>query len=210
MARIPAGINGPVLGKVGSVIGSSRRGVPYLKGPYKKRTKKVSKKEMANRKKFADAQAWLQPLLPFVREGFKGYNERSEGFVAAKSWLLKNAFEGDADNRHINPAMVVLSFGNLPLPVNLSADILASGDLQFTWDPTIPIGAHPRDQVMMVAYDMENMVCFFSTTGQFRAAGIDTLTISTETGSTYHVYAAFTAADRSRQSQSVYLGTHKR
>ena len=209
MARIPAGINGPVLGKLGSVIGSSRRGVTYLKGPYKKRTKKVSKKEMANRKKFAEAQSWLQPLLPFVREGFKGYNERSEGFVAAKSWLLKNAFEGEPDNKHINPALVVLSFGNLPLPVNISVDILATGGLQFTWDPTIPMGTHPRDQLMMLAYDIENKVCFFSTTGQFRAAGTDTLTIPTDKGRTYYVYAAFTASDRSRQAQSLYLGTFK-
>ena len=103
MGRYTSGINGPVLGKVGSVIGSSRRGVPYLKGPYKKRTKKVSKKEMANRNKFALAQEWLKPLLPFVRIGFRGYSERSEGFVSAKSLLLKNAFEGDeASTLHLS------------------------------------------------------------------------------------------------------------
>ena len=44
--------------------------------------------EVLNRKKFAAAQAWLKPIIDFVRVGFKGYNERFEGFVAAKSWLM--------------------------------------------------------------------------------------------------------------------------
>jgi hypothetical protein len=61
MGRLLTGINGPIYGKVGSVIGSSRNGVPYIKGLYKKRTLKVSEKELANRQKFAAAQAWLRP-----------------------------------------------------------------------------------------------------------------------------------------------------
>jgi hypothetical protein len=85
MGRLISGINGPIQGKIGTVIGSSRNGVPYVKGPYKNRTLKVSVKELANRKKFAAAQYWLSPILNFVHEGFKGFSQRSQGFVAAKS-----------------------------------------------------------------------------------------------------------------------------
>ena len=208
MGRYTTGINGPVLGKVGSVIGSSRRGVPYLKGPYKKRTKKVSKKEMVNRNKFALAQEWLKPLLPFVRIGFRGYSERSEGFVSAKSLLLKNAFEGDEANMKINPALVQLSFGTLPMPATISAGQITAEGLHFTWDPNVQDAAHAKDQIMMLAYDIENKLCFFNTTGQFRTTGADILPIAkSKTKNTYHIYAAFIAADRDRQSQSVYLGT---
>src|SRR5882757_9493250 len=92
MGQLINGINGAIVGKVGTVIGSSRNGKPYVKGPYKKRTGKVSKAELANRGKFAVAQAWLKPLLKFVREGFRMYKMTSGAFVAAKSYLLRHAF----------------------------------------------------------------------------------------------------------------------
>ena len=40
MARLINGINGPFIGKAGSVIGYTVNGVGYIKGLYKKRTKK--------------------------------------------------------------------------------------------------------------------------------------------------------------------------
>jgi hypothetical protein len=62
MGRLVSGINGPIIGKVGDVVGSSWKGIPYLKGKYKKRAKNVSDKELANRERFAKAQAWLAPI----------------------------------------------------------------------------------------------------------------------------------------------------
>jgi hypothetical protein len=209
MARIPNGIQGPVQGKVGTVIGSSRNGIPYIKGLYKNRTKSVSKKELANRKKFAAAQAWLSPLLDFVREGFRGFSQRSHGFIAAKSWLLKNSFVPDASGLRIDPALVKLSFGNLPLPANLAVNLAETGDLKFTWDPAYKDGTDRSDQIMMLAYDVEKSHAVFNTTGQLCSTGTDILTLDRTYGKNFHVYAAFNAYDRSRQSDSVYLGEWK-
>src|SRR5450755_3151065 len=181
MARIPNGIQGPVQGKVGTVIGSSRNGIPYIKGLYKNRTKSVSKKELANRKKFA----------------------------AAQSWLLKNSFVPDASGLRIDPALVKLSFGNLPLPANLAVNLTETGDLKFTWDPAYKDGTDRSDQIMMLAYDVEKSHAVFNTTGQLRSTGTDILTLDRTYGKNFHVYAAFNAYDRSRQSDSVYLGEWK-
>jgi len=206
MGKLPFGINGPIQGKIGTVHGSSWKGIPYVKGPYKKRTKKVSKPEAANRNKFADAQAWLQPLTLFVRQGFKGFTDTVEGFIAAKSYLLKNAFEGVQPDIHINPALALVSFGDLPLSNDIAVEKTAEGQLLFTWDASYVSGASPHDQVMLLAYDIENAKAYHSITGQFRSTGADTLHIPVVAGKSYHLYFAFTAADRSRQSHSVYLG----
>ncbi len=111
MGRLLGGVNGQIQGKVGTMIGSSRNGIPYVKGPYKNRTPTVSAKELLNRKKFATAQAWLAPILDFVRVGFRGYSQRSQGFVAAKSWLLKNGFTGQGEDLRIDPALGESKFG---------------------------------------------------------------------------------------------------
>ena len=208
MGRLLSGVNGQIQGKVGNLIGSSRNGVPYVKGPYKNRTQTVSAKELLNRKKFAAAQAWLAPILDFVRVGFKGYSQRSQGFVAAKSWLLKNSFTGQAEDLRIDPALVKVSSGDLPNPENIAVEFTDTGNLKFTWNP-VYVDLHDKDQIMMLAYDVENSHALFITTGQLRSTGFDILKMSNSSNRNFHVYAAFIAADRSRQSDSVYLGEWK-
>lgn len=206
MGRLINGINGPIVGKVGAVIGSSWKGVPYLKGPYKPRTKKISDTEKANRNKFSMAQYWLKPLLLFVRVGFKGFTPLVEGFVAAKSYLMKNAMEGTGADTIINPALVKLSYGDLPLPENIAMQLLEDDQLQITWDAPTMKGPALKDQVMILAYNIEQGRAKFTTMGQFRSVGSDTLDLNLSIKGTFHIYVAFVAGDRSRQSMSVYLG----
>jgi hypothetical protein len=206
MGKLVNGINGPFVGTIGTVVGSSWNGIPYTKGRYKKRTKKISKKEVGNRGKFGDSQAWLRPLLDFVRVGFNGYTKTVKGFIAAKSYLSKHAFEGELPNVRINPALMKVSFGDLPLSPNIAVAPVADSYLQFTWDTTPVHGGSPKDQIMMLAYDIENALAMYTTTGQFRDMGVDRLRIDMAAGKTYHIYAAFSADDRKSQSHSMYLG----
>ncbi|SRR5258705_2978343 len=208
MGRLLGGVNGPIHGKVGNMIGSSRNGIPYIKGPYKNRTATVSEKELLNRKKFAAAQAWLAPILGFVREGFRGHTQRSQGFVAAKSWLLKNGITSQGEDLHIDPALVKVSSGDLQNPEDIAVELMETGNLKFTWNPGNDESLN-SDQVMMLAYDVERGYAKLNTTGQLRKTGTDILRVDRMGDNNFHVYAAFNAADRSRQSDSVYLGEWK-
>ena len=209
MGRLISGINGAFEGKVGNVVGSSWKGIPYIKSAYKKRTKKVSAKELANRKKFAMAQEWLKPLLPFVREGYKGFSPTVEGYLAAKSYLLHNCFTGIAPDWQIDPALMKVSYGNLPLPGDITVEQANTSTLQFNWNGSDVAGTSRQDQVMLLAYDLNNQTAFYNLTGQFRSTGTDKLAVNGSAGLSYQIYLAFTAADRSRQSESVYLGEWK-
>jgi hypothetical protein len=208
MGRLISGVNGQIQGKVGNLIGSSRNGIAYVKGPYKNRTKKVSEKELLNRKKFAMAQKWLKPLVEFVRIGFRGYSQRSQGFVAAKSWLLHNSFTGTGENLQIDPALVKLSSGDLPNPKDIAVELMETGNLKFTWNPASD-ESNAKDQIMMVAYNVDSAHVLSMTTGQFRSNGSDILKVQKMDNKSFHIYAAFNAADRSRQSDSIYLGEWK-
>lgn len=207
MATFQNGSNGPFTGLLGPVVGSSWKGIPYIKSRPKKRVGKVSEAEMANRKKFAISQAWLRPVVKFVRAGFKGYSPLSEGFVAAKSYLLKNAIEGKFPDITINPALVKVSFGDLPLPNDIVVG-LVNQKLQFTWDTAVPQGANENDQVMLLAYNIEKEWASHTVAGQLRTTGVQELPVFyIDPGETYHIYFAMVAPDRSKQSDSVYLGT---
>jgi hypothetical protein len=213
MAKLTNGIMGPLKGKVGTVVCSSWKGMPYVKSLPRKRTKPAQKKEAANRQKFALAHQWLQPLLEFVRAGFKGYSDKVEGFNAAKSHLLKNAFEVKDGEMIINPALVKVSVGDLPLPENIVATKYGPNQIRFSWDTTnVHFWDNWYDQAMVLAYETEDgltplkqRLVNFELTGQFRHIGEHIL--GTPSAGTYHCYIAFVSADRSRRSDSVYLGT---
>jgi hypothetical protein len=213
MAKYENGPMGPFRGKLGNIVGTSWKGIPVMRTkPIKgKRPRRAKGNEKQNQSKFAMAHYWLQPLLKIVREGFKGYKERLEGFNAAKSYLLNNAFEGEKPDIHINPALVRLSFGDLPLPSGITAGLAAeqlrpnTPTIEFSWDPkSITPGADNWDQVMVAAYDVQGKEALVKIHGQFRSAGSHIIDVRAD--HTYHLYLAFTSKDRSRQSDSVYLG----
>ena len=208
MGRLLNGILGPFTGTVATVIGSSRRGIPYTKGRHRARTKNVSESELQNRYKFKVAQAWLKPLVDVVRLGFKNYSAKSQGFVSAKSYLYKHVLKEEDGTVIIDPSLMKVSFGSLPISENAAVSITGPYELTFTWDADSVPAKYKMDQVLMAAYNIgeANVSCVL--TGQFRSVGKDILPLSQEykPGATLHVYIAFIAADRSRQSDSVYLG----
>jgi hypothetical protein len=208
MAKFNEGIHGPFHGKVGKVVGATWKGIAYMRSAPKPRTTPPGKMEMANRKKWALSQSWLQPITQFVQIGWKGYSQKSEGFIAAKSYLLKNAFEVVADDVVINPALAKLSSGDLPLPAAINVSQPQKRVVQFTWDTNFDNEkAHGGDQILMLAYNVEEQEAEYNLVGHTRKTGSDILELRGNTPGRYHIYAAFIAYDRSRQSDSFYLGT---
>jgi hypothetical protein len=208
MAKFNDDINGPFKGKVGTVVGATWKGIHYMRSLPSERTGPPTKGEKANRKKWALSQSWLQPITQFVRIGWKGYSQKSEGFIAAKSHLMKNAFEEVAEDVIINPALVKLSSGDLPLPATIAATQLENSVVQFTWDVAFDSEkANKGDQIMMLAYNDEMKAAVVDVMGQLRKNGSDMLKLIAGTPGTYHLYAAFISYDRTRQSDSIYLGS---
>jgi len=100
-----------------------------------------------------------------------------------------------------------LSHGTLPLSEDIGAEKTEDGQLHFSWNRNLVEDSHPRDQAMLLAYDIQHAFANFVLHGQFRETGSDLLRLPADKGRTYHIYFAFIAHDRSRQSDSVYLGT---
>lgn len=197
---------GQIQGKVGDVVCATWKGIPYVRSLPQKRKSSLTEKEVANRLKWSMAHAWLKPVTKFVREGFKNYTSTVEGFIAAKSYILKNAFEGEAPDYSINPALMKVSIGNLPLPEQITATLIDDFVIQFTWSTENIAISNRYDQVMLLAYDIDHQEASHKLLGQFRTAGADTLQLRLFEDRVYQLYIAFVAADRSAQSDSVYLG----
>jgi hypothetical protein len=210
MAKYENGIHGPFSGKVGQVVGASWKGIPYFRSLPKKRTGKISNAEAANRQRFALAHQWLKPLLPFVRLGYKGYSERVEGFLAAKSYLLHHAMALHEGVWEILPEEMLLSYGTLSGPKNATVNYVSEQqELIFTWDNTSLEPKEQQDQTMLLAYQVSSGRIFFQTTGAFRKTGEDRLTFPlAELSEPVLVYMAFVSGDRLSQSNSEFMGAY--
>lgn len=202
MAKYIQGINGIFVGKVGTVVGCVWKGIPYMRSKGKPRSSQTTEIEAKNRSKFATAHAWLQPLLVFLRTGFAGYSATTVGFNAAKSYNLKNAMiQGE-----VVPDLVKVSHGDLPLPETLEVALLED-KLQVNWSTEYTPGGSDKDQLMLLAYHPQSRTALYEVHGAFRSMGTQLMdTYSEFVGKTIHIYAAFVAADRSKQSTSLYLG----
>jgi hypothetical protein len=206
MAKYEFGVNGPFTGKLGTVVGCTWKGIPYMRSLPKKRTAKISKAEAANRERFAIAQLWLKPLTPFLRVGFKSYQERMEGFMAAKSYLLKNAVELYEGTYRVNPEKVLLSYGDLEAPTDIAVDF-KEDKLEFRWKADGLIGSQAREQAMLTAYCVQEKLAVYETHGAFRETGTDELSLPPNfKGKSILLYLAFVGADRQSQSKSVFVG----
>lgn len=73
MARLPQGILGGVLGKVGNVVGSSWKGIPILKSRPLSVANPRTTKQVAQRTKMTNTVAFAQPLLSAI---IKPLNDR--------------------------------------------------------------------------------------------------------------------------------------
>ncbi len=202
MARLVSGINGPIIGKVGTVTGSHRNGKGYIKANNVRRAPQTPN-ELIAKERFATAHRFLSPLLDYVREGFR--HQPKKGYNGAKSYTLLNAMEGEAMHSYVNPELVKVSLGTLPLSDDLAVRY-EDGQLIFTWSTKKPEGASLYDQLMPLSYhpDAEKPRATYNITSAMRKAGTDSLPV--RKGLVYHVYAAFTSADRTQNSSSVYLG----
>lgn len=203
MAKYLQGINGIFIGKVGSVVGCVLNGTPYMRSKPRPRTGPIGELEQQNRNKFATMQAWLKPFLPLLRAGFKSPGSDFGGYNSAKSYNLKNAMEDGT----VLPENIRISMGDLTLSDELRVSYTGSKSLLFEWDPAYIEETDPKDQIMVLAYHPQSQTAIYFIHGAFRDSGVQELKITSDfTGKSVHVYAAFIAADRSSQSNSVYLG----
>ena len=206
MAKIKGGVNGSFSGKVGGVVGSSWNGIDYIRSLPRQRSSPFTPNELRNQSNLKLVHEWLQPLLEVVRVGFKGYSPTNYGYNAAKSYVYKNALVKAEEGSYIDPSLVQLSYGDLGISGDLSCELNGEQQLVFSWDSTTGSNMGNRDQVMLVAYDPETGKYNYTTSGGFRMSGSATLDLNGFPTGTYHIYAAFVAENRERQSHSVYLG----
>lgn len=207
MATLKNGPNGGFSGKVGSVVGSTWKGVNYIRGLPAKRKSKPGALEKNNRSRFGFVQQWLHPFKPFYSIGFMNFSDKMTANNVAMSWNTKNAARGEAPDFYMDYSAVLLSDGALQQAVD--PQITASGEHEFTltWEVLYQKKAKADDDLLFIAYCPELENSYISIGDAIRSSRKAVIKLPEQfEGRVLEVYIAFCSSDRKLASRSQYLG----
>lgn len=160
MARFIKGIHGAFQGKVGNIVGSSWRGIDYVRSLPKKSSKAASEDQLAQRMKFGMTTSFLKSIKDILMLGFSDSKQRNKtGYNVAFQQFINNAFQGAYPNFTVDYSVVKIASGGLAALVGLQTVESFPKVLSLTWDPIgNRFNAFDDDQVLVILYDViENL-----------------------------------------------------
>ena len=207
MGTIRQGILGGFSGKVGTVVGSSWKGISFMRAQAKSIKNPRTEKQMNQRAKFSISMVFLKPMTDILRTGFKLYANNQSAFNAATSYILANAISGEYPNYHIDFPAALISRGSLTPAMNGTA-VVQDGNIVVSWDDNTGLGtAKASDRTLIAVYNADRYEAVTENAGTTRAAGTHTIPVPADwTGDEMHIYLGFVSEDNNEVASSVYLG----
>jgi hypothetical protein len=207
MGRSNKGILSDFSGKVGTVVGSSWKGINYMRSlPKFKKNRKVSEAQQGQQLKFTMASDFIGAFSPLFNTSYQR-SEKKTGRNAALSNVIAMAIVGDYPNFSIDYSKVVIAKGSLKKGDNPTASSVSAGKLLFTWADNSGMGtATEGDKAILVAYCPETNDAIFTVSGPNRLAATAELDMPFFSGKRVHTWIAFRSPDGKLTANSVYTG----
>ncbi len=206
MARYNKGILGTISGTVGTVTGSSWKGINYLRSLPASKHRSSTADQLDHQLKFSTVINFVHVLLAVIELTFKKYAVKMSEYNAAFQYNYYNALTGKSPDYEIDYAKALVSRGDLPNAIAPAASVTGK-EVFFTWTDNSGTGdAAATDNAVMVAYCPLMNECVFSTIGAQRSAGAGTLNTASLAGQTVETWLAFLSADGTMASDSFFTG----
>lgn len=208
MARFNKGIIGAYTGKVGNIVGSSWRGIDYVRSLPKKSSKPASDKQLAQRIKFGMTTSFLKSIKDVLMLGYADSKQRGKtGYNVAFQHFIDKAIVGNYPNFSIDYAAVKIASGSLAILMSLETVESSPSVLTLGWEPTInKFNAFSDDQVLAILYEpVENL--FYAYEGATRNdSTLEIALPASYSGKTVVGWAFTIHRDGGITSSSQYLG----
>lgn len=208
MARFIKGINGAYTGKVGNVVGSSWRGIDYVRSLPKKSGKPASDDQLAQRAKFAMTTNFLKSIKEILLVGYSDAKLRSKtGYNAAFSHFISQAIKGDYPNYEVDYSVVQIARGGLAPLLGLQVEETAPQVLTLSWVEALNrFNAFADDEVIVLVYSPQDHLFSIYEGATRGGASVEVSMPSVYSGRTIVGWAFVINRDGSSTSNSQFLG----
>lgn len=207
MAKMPEGINGHFIGKLGTVVGYYWKGVKVARGmPESDRTKPFSPKELAQQKKFGVMSHFLTNAGILLNMTFAKEAIGKSGYSQAFSYNIKNAIAGEYPDLSINYPAVKLSSGNLITIKSPAAVCIEKNIIQYTWTDNSDEEALSSDRVFTAVYQAEKNIWSTRIHAAGRNDGIFKMDLGKFGGTVVHTWIGLMSVNGKDVCDSIYTG----
>ncbi|RFN58402.1 DUF6266 family protein [Marixanthomonas ophiurae] len=209
MATFNNGILGGFSGTVGTVVGTTWRGVPVMRSKPRKSTKKPSPAQLRNQLKFRLANVFLNPVKPFLSDSFGQPKGTTSRFDFAKSYLLTEVMIPTADSFLIDYPKVLISKGPIRGLLDASITVQAKQKAKLQWTDNSALGlAYAEDALSVIAYVPATQDFIFFEAAAQRHMGEVVLQFPEELQDlTLEVWATFKNKASQQYATSDYVGS---
>jgi Family of unknown function (DUF6266) len=201
------GILGSFSGKVGTVVGSTWRGLWVMKGLITKKRGKSGPALLEQQAKFTLMIKLLRPLSSLVSQTYDTLPAEMTGINKAFSDNIKNAIIGIYPAFTVDYTKLSLSKGALPNADSPTAASTVAGKITFTWTDNSGSGdALATDMAFVAVFNEALNRWIFKQNIAARNAGTYTLDVTAFSGKPVQTYFGFISADGSSVSDSLFTG----
>ena len=208
MGSIKQGILGGFSCKVGNVVGSSWKGIAYMRGLAVKAKNANTLVQQMQRAKFALSVKFMSKINPYIRYGYKNYMaKQTAGNVGLSYMMHNNCIVGEFPNYSIDFSVLKVALGQLK-KAEAPNMALSSGTATCTWTDNSGNGnAQPTDLAMVLLYNKDKAEAEYDIGNATRANATLSYTYPRNwTGDTFVAYLSFMLDDGKLVAESDYLG----
>jgi Family of unknown function (DUF6266) len=207
MAKYQNGPNGTFSGKVGTVVGSSWKGVNYMRSKGRKSKAPRSLKQITQQAAFGMVGKFTNALKAVLNLGFKDYANKKTGDNHAFGMIIKNQVSGEYPDLQIRFEEVLLSMGPLMPADNPCILVDGTQDIRFNWQDNSGKGtARSNDKVILATYCPELQKGRFVLGQAIRSAGSALLSLADFFEKEVHTWISFANANETMVATSIYTG----
>jgi hypothetical protein len=209
MAKIPEGVIGALIGRVGPVSGYLRNGENILRSAHSRSDRKVTPARTAQRAKIKICNDFTRAFsgTGFFNRTFPSAAGCGTGYNRATSAIMNLAITGNFPDTRIDYLNILISKGALPPPEKAAASINGDENIFFNWEDNTGNGtAKSDDKVIMVAYFPGLNQAVFSIGNGCRGDGHSSLNIYGMKGYAAETWLGFLSSDEKNASCSSYSG----
>jgi hypothetical protein len=208
MGKYKKGILGAFSGKIGTVVGSSWKGIEYMRSLPKPTTKSPSDQQMIQRAKFALVSGFFRPASTLINLGYQSLAQGKSGYNVATGDFIEDAIIGSYPNFDIDYSKVLFSKGILTGAYGITA-VPEPSTVKVSWADNSDSGtAKATDKIVILVYNAsKGQFVYNINNGATRNAEEDTLAMPAEfSGDTVEVWIAFMTPDKKIFSTSIHAG----
>jgi hypothetical protein len=209
MAKIPDGILGPIIGKIGPVTGYRRNGVNIIRSSAGRKDKVVTPLRSSQRQKIKVCNEFTRAFSRsgFFAKTFPGYGDTGTGYNRATSAIMNLAITGFYPDIALDYPKVLISKGPLPGAEDPAAFLAQTDTIHFTWTNNSWKGtAKPNDKVIVAAYFLTRKQAVFSIGDAVRSKGEVSLFVGNRPGEICETWIGFLSHNEKDAANSSYCG----